>query len=191
MWTRLLNRYFVAGAGEDGSSEPRFSDGEALEVRLDAAQGVLADEREREQSLNTRAVAVGAAAAIMMGLLQRPIVAAFQLALPTWEHVVLTVFSGFSILAAVGVVLLAVRRVLRPAERDGLDEQMMAGWLEDKGMADAEQTARFELLDGTVMAVRSRRGVNAEKAEALDKAYWCLVGEVLAASPVLVTLALQ
>jgi len=50
-----------------------YVDGEALEVRLAAAQSLLSDERDREQSLNTRAIAVGVAAAVLMGLVARPI----------------------------------------------------------------------------------------------------------------------
>ena len=67
----------------------------------------------------------------------------------------------------------------------------MQYWLEDEAMAEAEQTARYELLDATVKATASRRAVNERKAKALGRGYTLLLVEVLAVSPVLVTLALR
>ena len=169
----------------------KFADGEGLEVRLSGAQKLLDDERDREQSLNTRALAVAAAAAVLMGLLQKPIVSAFELDVSTACHIALAVGGAVSVASAAGVILIAVLGVLRPMAREGLTGSAMQLWLEDEGMADAEQTARYELLDAAVKATASRRAVNEKKAKALGRGYALLLSEVLAVSPVLVTLALR
>jgi hypothetical protein len=176
---------------QDGSENRSFADGEGLAVRLDGAHKLLDDERDREQSLNTRALAVAAAAAVLMGLLQRPIVTAFELHVPDVAHLALAASGVASVVCATGVVLLAVLGVLRPMAREGLTSEAMDRWLEDEGMAEAEQTARYELLDAAVKATASRRAVNERKATALAWGYGFLLAEVLAAAPVLVTLALR
>lgn len=178
-------------AEETGSEKKPFADGEALEVRLSGAHKLLDDERDREQSLNTRALAVAAAAAVLMGLLQRPIVTAFELDVCSTGHVALAVSGAVSVASAVGVILVTVLGVLRPTPREGLATAAMQHWLEDEGMAEGEQTARYELLEATVNATASRRAVNKRKAKALGRGYALLVVEVVAVSPVLVTLALR
>jgi hypothetical protein len=171
--------------------ERTFADGEALDVRLSGAQKLLDDERDREQSLNTRALAVAAAAAVLMGLLQQPIVAAFELDVRRVAHVLLAASGAASVACAAGVVLVAVLGVLRPMAREGLTDTAMRRWLDDDGMAQAAQTARYELLDAAVKATASRRAVNESKAKALSRGYALLLAEVLAVSPVLITLALR
>jgi hypothetical protein len=175
----------------DELSKRVFSDGEALEVRLAAAERLLDDERDREQSLNTRAVAVAAAAAVVMGLLQRPIVKAFELDVSPCGHTALAVFGIGSVASCAGVILLAVLGVLRPMAREGLKGTAMKRWLDDDGMDEAEQTARYELLDSSVKATLSRRAVNEQKASALARAYVLLLCEVVLAVPILVTLAVR
>lgn len=178
-------------ANEAASTKRTFTDGEALEVRLSGAQKLLDDERDREQSLNTRALAVAAAAAVLMGLLQRPIVSAFELDVSCAGHVALAAGGAASVASAAAVILIAVLGVLRPMAREGLTSAAMQRWLDDEGMAEAEQTARYELLDAAVKATASRRAVNERKAKALGRGYILLLVEVLAVSPVLVTLALR
>ena len=75
--------------------------------------------------------------------------------------------------------------------REGLKSSAMERWLEDEGMAEAEQTARYELLDAAVKATASRRTVNEKKAKALSRGYGLLLAEVVAVLPILVTLALR
>lgn len=182
----------LAVVGDTAEPEKRrFADGEGLDVRLTGAQKLLDDERDREQSLNTRALAVAAAAAVLMGLLQRPIVTAFELKLCSAGHIALAAAGATSVASAAGVILIAVLGVLRPMAREGLTSTAMQRWLEDDGMADAEQTARYELLDAAVKATASRRAVNEKKARALGRGYALLLAEVVAVSPVLVTLALR
>lgn len=178
-------------ANEAAFQKRTFADGEALEVRLSGAQKLLDDERDREQSLNTRALAVAAAAAVLMGLLQRPIVTAFELDVSSAGHVALAAGGATSVASAAAVILIAVLGVLRPMAREGLTSAAMQRWLDDEGMAEAEQTARYELLDAAVKATASRRAVNERKAKALGRGYILLLAEVLAVSPVLVTLALR
>lgn len=80
-------------------------------------------------------------------------------------------------------------RILKPTVREGLSTKALKLWIEDDTvMADAEDTALFELLDAGVQAAASRRTVNDAKAEGLDWAYRWLALEILAAAPVLVTL---
>ena len=172
-------------------SEPEkhpYSDGEALEVRVDAAEKRLDEERDREHSLNTRAVAVAAAAVVLMSLLQRPVVRAFDLDLWNGWH---AACSGLVVLCCASTLLVSVLGVLRPTGRESLSDRALASWLEDDGMAEGEQEARFEILDAAVQAIRSRRVVNDRKASALSVAYGLLAGQAMFAAPVLVTLALR
>lgn len=175
----------------DNALREGFADGEALEVRLDGANKVLQDERDREQSLNSRAVAVGGAAAVLIGLLSRPIVSGFKLDVSRSAHLGLAVSGGMSVACAGAVILVAVLGVLQPTPREGLKVTAMRRWLEDEGMAEAEQTARYELLDAAVNATSSRRLVNKRKAAGLSWTYRLLAAEVLAAAPIAVTLALR
>ncbi len=173
------------------SDDAPFDDGHGLEVRVDAAGSLLSDERDREQSLNTRGVAVAAAAVVLMSLLQRPIVSAIQLDISTCGHVALTICGGLSIGATVVVILISVLAVLRPVGRDLIHSDALQRWLTDDGMADAEGAARYQVLDASVKAIISRRDVNARKAQALEWSYRVLVAELVFAAPGLFTLALH
>lgn len=168
-----------------------YTDGDALEVRVAGAQLQFDAERDLEQSLNTRAVAVAAAAAVLMSLLQKPILSGFNLDVSNRGHAALTACGAASVVAAAAVVLVAVLGVLRPSPRLGMTPSSMERWLKDEGMAESQQTARTELLDAAIRATKSRNEVNAQKARALGWAYGLLLTETLVTLPILATLALR
>ena len=166
-------------------------DGAGLEVRLDGAEKLMAHERDRDQSLNTRAIAVAAAAVALMSLLARPVQAAIDLEASPAGHIGLVAAAAVVVVAALAVVLIGVLGVLRPSAREGLTTAAMKQSLEDDGMAESEQTASYELLDATIKATDSRRDVNAGKAKWLKHAYLALLVQAVVSASLLVTLAVQ
>lgn len=173
----------------DGLS-PVYSDGHAVPVRLEAAEKLLADERDRSQSLNTRGTATAAAGVAIVALLRELIgTAVIADDRARLAESLLDVSAGCIVLAtasAIGVVILGV---LRPVKIELAANTELELWLESEGMAESERAAQYTLLASAVDATISRRAVNEGKADWLDVTYRLQTAALIAALVMLVTLA--
>ncbi len=156
--------------------EPRPKpDGLALTVRIEAAERVLLNERDREQSLNTRALGVGAATGLLFTLSLRAVEAALDARRPHGLHIVLLISAIALILTAIASISLAILGVLRPSGREFISTKELTSWVDDEErMRATEPAALFTILDSTIAAIASRRAVNKRKAKALTGAYVCM-----------------
>lgn len=176
---------------DSSASQSRPVDGAALEVRLDAAEKLLGDERDRSQALNTRGTATAAAGFALVALLRDPLAAAIAAKPQTaWVESLLDIAAGSVVLAVALAVVVVVLGVLRPQVFQLMDDGELEAWLTDPGMADSESAARYTLLAGVVHATKSRRAMNERKATWLDATYRLQALAVAAATVMLVTLVL-
>lgn len=179
----------VSIAREKRNDEPA-REGRGLEVRLAGATALMDDERAREQSLNTRGVAIAAAALASLAIVGVPLKAAVDLNASELGHIELTICAALTVASAMLAIVIAISRVLMPSSRSGMDDSMLRTWLEDEGLKDSEDEARWELLDGVVKTIASRREVCKQKAGALTWAYRAFLAEIAFALPCVVTLTL-
>jgi hypothetical protein len=169
--------------------KPEFEDGAALAVRVDAAERLLSDERDREASLNTRALAIGAVAGALFTLALRAVEPALAGRRAPLAHATLLVDAAVMTGAFMSALALAIFGVLQPSSRQSVDAMEFDHWL-DAGMADTEAAARYSLLASTTASIKSRRDVNASKAKYLKRAYRAVTVMLVAALPHIAVIAL-
>lgn len=163
-----------------------FDDGDALEVRLEAAAKQLDDEREREAGLMTRAIGAGAAVLVLLTLMLRALESAVSADHPRALHAALVACAIAVVSSATRALWCIVFGVLDPTERNTTATAELESWLEDERMGDSEQAARYAHLADLIAAIKSRRLVSARKALRLRSAYRALaVMVVVAAGPAL------
>jgi hypothetical protein len=163
------------------------TEGLGLEARLTGVLGLVEDERSREQSFNTRAIAIGTAALAVLALAAPVMSAVSGPRFSGAGHRALGAGCVLVVAAAAAAVVAAIALVLMPKARQGIGEETLDQWLEDEGMSHTAIEAQYELVAGMGETVKSRRTVNERKATGLTTAYYAFLAEIGLLIPVLAT----
>lgn len=159
----------------------------ALAVRVDRVDSVLNAEKEREQSLNLRAIALTAASLVLAGLFGRTLSTAIHSRHHLADHV-LDGAAGVFVGSVLLTIAVAVFGVLRPVVRTDVDPDELTHWLSNAGVAETADEARKTIIRAAELALRSGCKVNERKAKCLRAAYLFQATTLAAAAVMLVTL---